>query len=110
MAGQKGAKGDRWGSGRDLERAQACGTRFRIAPVAQLDRALRFERSGRRFESVRARNDWTFRVGRGLTGLAHPECPVIGAPIDSGTAERDSGGVFDNPAESLRPGWTHERG
>jgi hypothetical protein len=25
------------------------------APVAQLDRALRFERSGRRFESVRAR-------------------------------------------------------
>jgi hypothetical protein len=27
-----------------------------VAPVAQLDRALRFERSGRRFESVRARN------------------------------------------------------
>jgi hypothetical protein len=26
-----------------------------VAPVAQLDRALRFERSGRRFESVRAR-------------------------------------------------------
>jgi hypothetical protein len=25
-----------------------------VAPVAQLDRALRFERSGRRFESVRA--------------------------------------------------------
>jgi hypothetical protein len=26
-----------------------------VAPVAQLDRVLRFERSGRRFESVRAR-------------------------------------------------------
>jgi predicted RNA polymerase sigma factor len=28
-----------------------------VAPVAQLDRALRFERSGRRFESVRARHE-----------------------------------------------------
>ena len=29
---------------------------FSAAPVAQLDRVLRFERSGRRFESVRARH------------------------------------------------------
>jgi hypothetical protein len=30
-----------------------------VAPVAQLDRVLRFERSGRRFESVRARQKST---------------------------------------------------
>ena len=34
----------------------------RAAPVAQLDRALRFERSGRRFESVRAHHQITGRV------------------------------------------------
>jgi hypothetical protein len=40
-----------------------------VAPVAQLDRALRFERSGRRFESVRARQ--SINVYSADMGLRH---------------------------------------
>ena len=40
-----------------------------VAPVAQLDRALRFERSGRRFESVRARISIRVRSGHMGDGL-----------------------------------------
>lgn len=39
------------------------GTLTWVAPVAQLDRVLRFERSGRRFESVRARHSFAVRSG-----------------------------------------------
>ena len=41
-----------------MERMLVFGILFEFAPVAQLDRALRFERSGRRFESVRARHQF----------------------------------------------------
>ena len=52
----------------------AIGSRFRYAPLAQLDRASGYEPGGRRFDSCRARHFDVRRNGHAL------QCPVHAAP------------------------------
>jgi hypothetical protein len=67
------------------------------APVAQLDRVLRFERSGRRFESVRARHlaaCVTHSASHGCPGLVTPSSlssrrPLARSPLVQSWNRRD---------------------
>jgi hypothetical protein len=68
------------------------------APVAQLDRALRFERSGRRFESVRAHQTFCTPKYRNLQLIA--KWPQFEPPTDKKPVRQ---------LGRLRPSWTLPR-